>query len=186
MRLRDVLRRQGARPGLFLRNDNADGKSPRNAVDLQAAQRYPPLGVGDRHVGSQPARERSTRPLLGEVKAHRRSRNRLAGLIRHGNCQWTRAPATWRMHRAFAFDHLDLENRDLGRRGANKRYSERGQPENPGMHLHLDAVMRPSAPGRRSRCPDRPLFSPPPPAAGSFPRARRRYALPAGSFPSRR
>ncbi len=123
MKLGYVLRRHHTGAGLLLIGDDADLETAGNAVHLQPMQRHTTLRVGDRHLGAESVRERAAGAFVGQVKTDGRGGDGPAGLVRHLDRERPRAAAAGGVDGAFAFHNLDLQDRDLSNRGADKRYS---------------------------------------------------------------
>jgi len=153
----DVLKRDCPGARLLLRSDNADRKPAGCPIQLKSPHAGPAALIGCGYVRAKPIHECAAWPILRKMKANHGASHRPPRFIRNFHRQRAGAPCAEGIHSAFTFDDLNLQNCDLSRRRAGKRYNQRRRGPT-GSHLLITFVARcrgacplrlPSAPKRQ-------------------------------------
>ena len=124
-RVRDGLERDQPGGGLLFGGRDSNLEPAGDAIELPGAQRCPAVFIGRHHVRAESIGEHASRPIVGQVEADGRSRDGAAGFVGDLHAQWPGAPRAGSMHAPFAFDDLNMKNRDLSCRRAGQRQNQR-------------------------------------------------------------
>ena len=104
--------------GLLFGGHNANLKGPGRVIQLEAAEARAPFRVGNDDIGAELVAEGAAGAFLGQMEADCRAFHRLACFAGDFDGQGAQAARARSVHRAFALNHLDVEDGHLagGRR----------------------------------------------------------------------